>query len=113
MSNLAELIEEVRNLAKAKADPAYAPLLALMRDECQGHRGGQSHYHSRTAYWRAAPNGAIEGSLIMVLQHGLINGELGDSTKLLKLIMDLKLLFQCISDTRIEALEAMRDWLRS
>lgn len=52
-------------------DPAYAPLLALVREEAaRADENGSLYHHSRTAYWRAAPEGTLAGALFRVLWQG-------------------------------------------
>ena len=107
-------------------DPAYAPLLALVREErniicvdltcfADGkYRGGlrKDHLHpelvTRTAYWEAAPNGALEGALIKALSPlASISGDPADN-----LVASLGHLLWRQDDTRLAALEAVEAWLK-
>lgn len=58
-------------------DPAYAPLLTLLQEECPGPRvrwhrlcpgpDTEGHSHSRFPYWQGVPDGALEGVLLKAL----------------------------------------------
>ena len=92
-------------------DPAYAPLLALVQEECP-YEGThkyftvpcdlcQDGYILRTAYWQVAPNGALEGALLKCLR--LLRAS---SAGILVNLLNLE------GDTRIKALKLVLAWLR-
>lgn len=101
-------------------DPAYALLLALARGNCP--YGGQHSKHvscygtgylTRTAYWQAAPDGALEGSFQKALwpiirtsvQTALEREAVED------LLARLESLGSRQGDTRQNAVELVLEWL--
>mgnify|MGYP001617861174 CR=1 FL=1 len=69
-----EMLAELRQLSEAKPDPAYAPLLNALREECECDFPELREVHQRfatkcrgTGYmarsWDGLPDGALEGAL--------------------------------------------------
>ncbi len=98
---------------KDQPDPAFAPLLAVVREECNPdsfeHQAGLCEcvvgdkdikgdgYISRAAFWEQADKGALEGAYIKAIPHGDY-GELADR---------IESLLDSSGDTRIPATQAV------
>ena len=110
-------LEEVCECGKdgwlGQADPAYAPLLTLMKEDCpdcllKGTVGsdrcrGMGNI-PRTAYWEAAPNGALAGALGSALM------ELDQSV--LDYVYYERLLFICERFDDLDAVKAVLEWAK-